>query len=77
MLTKDEILKKLDEMIAEEKDAHVEYTELIKDIHDYLTTQYRGCPTEEIHKIILRLGEIPYDEFKHSLILENLRCKLQ
>ncbi len=77
MLTKQEILQKLDIFITEEHKAISNYNVLLQEVSDYIKHDKGVCLPDSILKALLDLGSIPHDEFKHAYILEQIKCIME
>lgn len=69
-MTREELIKKIDFYIEDEKKAHKEYEELV----DAIVNNYGTCQLSELFDLIMDVRSMSDDEFRHSLILSKLKC---
>lgn len=67
---REELIKKIEFYIEDERKAHKEYIDLI----DSILLQVGLCPTPELFDLIMMVRTMSDDEFRHSFILSKLRC---
>lgn len=74
-MTREELIKKINFYIEDEKKAHKEYEELV----DAIVNNYGTCQLSELFELfdlIMLIRSMSDDEFRHSLILSKLKCMI-